>query len=64
MVEIGLIRPTNPQNWIATNIRRIADEFYHKCLKASYTSRKIGKTEGTFTRFFNVLKYYNIFLFL
>ncbi|XP_011206788.2 adenylate kinase [Bactrocera dorsalis] len=41
MVEIGLIRPTNPQNWIATNIRRIADEFYHKCLKASYTSSKI-----------------------
>lgn len=45
MVEIGLIRPTNPQYWIATNIRRIADEFYHKCLKASYTSSKIGKTK-------------------
>ncbi|XP_054728240.1 adenylate kinase 8 [Anastrepha obliqua] len=41
MAEIGLIRPTDPQHWIATNIRRIADEFYHKCLKASYTGSKI-----------------------
>uniref|UniRef100_W8C6C7 Adenylate kinase 8 n=1 Tax=Ceratitis capitata TaxID=7213 RepID=W8C6C7_CERCA len=41
MVEIGLVRPTNPQHWIATNIRRIADEFYHKCLEASYMANKI-----------------------
>ncbi|XP_036338632.1 adenylate kinase-like [Rhagoletis pomonella] len=41
MAEIGLIRPTNPQHWIAKNIRRIADEFYHMCLKASYTNSNI-----------------------
>ncbi|XP_067637334.1 adenylate kinase 8 isoform X1 [Eurosta solidaginis] len=37
--EIGIVRPTNPQYWIAANIRRIADEFYQKCLKASYRGR-------------------------